>query len=357
LFKKNSQRRKPRQKKATTLSIDITQKLLQILHLPAPPTPSSPMTLSAEQTGALIQYLKKATTNAESKLQLFKALEILHKRTLQLKETKEVVANLHESEETSTKALSFLKEKLDILTEERDELIFKIVALQEELITLPVAAYLEKILTFIKSIEFAETQNWEEELDYYRTRFLMQKDESIPEIPASQKISVEKALERPRDPLSISKTVRPTKPAKPSLSLLLPKSASELPSLVATYNQMVNALPEASSEGFLELENEDLEAMLTETEKKSMITGKELYRLKREQGILSLKTYELIQTLKVRLFNISGGIASRAFLKSGLNELLQIARDDSITDEDKKQAVKRALQRLLRILGEMPSKT
>jgi len=357
LFKKNSARKKSRQKKTTSLSVIITPKLLQVLHLPSPLSSSPALVLSDEQTAALKEYLKMATTNAEVKFKLLKALETLQKRTLQLTETKEVVTNLRESEETSTKALSFLKEKLDLLIEEREALIFKIATLQEELTSLPLSSCPEKILAFIKTIKFAETSSWEEELDYYRTRFLMQKDEDAPEIPAAQKISVEQALERPRDPLSISKTIRPVKPTKPSMSLLLSKTDAVVPSLVATYNQMVAALPENSSETLLELNEEELAAKLTEIEQTSMVTGKELYGLKREQGILSLKTYELIQTLKVRLFNISGAIASRSFLKSGLNELLAIARDDTLPEESKKQAVKQSLQRLLRILGEIPVKS
>ncbi len=85
----------------------------------------------------------------------------------------------------------------------------------------------------------------------------------------------------------------------------------------------------------------------------SFDTGKELYALKREQGILSLKTYEIIQTIRSRLLNISGSIASKKFLKNAFNELINTTRNEQIPIAAKKAELIKIITRLLRIIGEL----
>ena len=80
-----------------------------------------------------------------------------------------------------------------------------------------------------------------------------------------------------------------------------------------------------------------------------------MYTLKREQGILTLKTYELVQTLKSRLLNITGSIASRRFMKAALNDLLDIVNDSETVFEIKMEKITKDLKRLLRIVRKEPS--
>ena len=123
--------------------------------------------------------------------------------------------------------------------------------------------------------------------------------------------------------------------------------------LIKDYNILIEQIPNKYLDFILETSIDILKEKFPEQEKLSFDTGKEMYALKREQGILTLKTYEIVQTLRSRLLNISGSIASRVFLKKGFNELITHVQSNVLTEKEKRLTLHKEINRLLRILGEL----
>ncbi|MCK5184789.1 MAG: hypothetical protein KAQ95_10820, partial [Candidatus Heimdallarchaeota archaeon] len=60
-----------------------------------------------------------------------------------------------------------------------------------------------------------------------------------------------------------------------------------------------------------------------------------------------------ILTIRSRLLNISGSIASKKFLKNAFNELINTARNEQMPIVAKKAELVKIITRLLRIIGEL----
>ncbi|MBN1328066.1 MAG: hypothetical protein JXA54_01220 [Candidatus Heimdallarchaeota archaeon] len=310
--------------------------------------------VSEECFNALLNYLLKVTSGYTTKINYLKELKTTESRQDQLIETKEIVYSLRETDSTSGDALNLLKEKLNLLFEERENFALKFLSLKEEIETAPLFEISLRINKFVESITFLETENWEEELDYYRTRFLFQKeqetdqelkDKFIPESEKQKELLDPLAKIKPQREIAsnhILKTISLTKDQQKAISPFISK-----------FNEIALEVSDSSKEEILEWTEEEVAEKLKHQELLSQEIGKELYALKREQGILTLKVYEILQTIRSRLLNISGSIASRIFLKDGIKEFYQILEDKSLTDIERKESINKIVARFLRILGEI----
>ncbi|MHA1923992.1 MAG: hypothetical protein ACTSVP_13045, partial [Candidatus Heimdallarchaeota archaeon] len=210
---------------------------------------------------------------------------------------------------------------------------------------------IDHTLEFIAKITFVETKSWEKDLDYFRTRFLLQreqdeedqelKDQFIPdeeEVPEITLADLKKNEEFTRGQIVIE---------------FNRKHKDKLDSLIKEYNNFSKDFPPRVEDELQDLDIQTVKAKIKIEEEKAFTVGKELYALKREQGILTLKTYEIIQTIRSRLLNISGSIASRKFLRDAFNELQEIINSEEYSPEIMKTEILKRITRLLRIIGEI----
>lgn len=311
--------------------------------------------LSNKQAEALKQYLELFSEELEERTKYHEELLTTKKRQRQLTETKRVVFSLRETDQTSGDALAYLKEKMDILVREKEDLAFKFLSFKEQLLSDAVSDVSVLVHNLLTDIVFIDTDEWEEGLDYYRTRFLMQreqeeednelKDEFIPDQDRLDLAIHEETL----DELVPSEEL-----AKEKITIFMSKKHyQQLKTLTKDYNLLITKIPGEFLFKVLETPSKELTVKLKQQEMLSFDTGKELYALKREQGILSLKTYEIIQTIRSRLLNISGSIASKKFLKNAFNELINTSRNEQMPIAAKKAELVKIITRLLRIIGEL----
>lgn len=309
--------------------------------------------LSEECFDKLMIYISTACSGYEVKINYLKEQQTTENRQLQLTETKEVVYSLRETDSTTGDALSFLREKLDLLIEERENLVFKFLSFKEEIETTPLFELSSKIKSFVESITFIETESWEEQLDYYRTRFLLQREQETDQNLKDNFLPEDEKQKSFRDPLAKIKT-QVDIPSKPVKIINLTKNHHQIIIPYTTkFNKLLLDASNSFNEEILEWSEETITEKLNQQEIISQEVGKELYALKREQGILTMKTYEIIQTIRSRLLNITGSIASRIFFKDGFKDLLQLSKNESLTDDDRKESIKKIITRFLRILGEI----
>lgn len=310
--------------------------------------------LSNKQAEALKQYLEQFAVELEIRSKYHDELFTSKKREIQLAETKKVVFSLRETDQTSGDALDFLKVKMDLLIREKEDLALKFLSFREQIQKDAVSDVNSLVQNLLSEIVFIDTDPWEEGLDYYRTRFLMQKvqeedeelkDEFIPEQDRLDLLIHEKSLAKLDSEEELVKEKIPIYISK--------KYHQQLKILAKDYNLFITKIPGSVLHDVIETPFGELKEKLTQQEMRSFDTGKELYALKREQGILSLKTYEIIQTIRSRLFNISGSIASRNFLRNAFNELINTARDEQLPIDAKKAELVEITTRLLRIIGEL----
>ncbi len=343
---------KKKSSKQSFFRIIATSKIIELLKI-SESLSSDPINLTDESFVNLKNYLVNVSSEADFRLKYVKELQTLEKRSKQLEETKRIVYSLRETDRTSDKALDFLKEKLDLLINEQEDLAMKLLAFQEKLPQIPFNELGTQIEIFVESINFLDTDNWEEELDYYRTRFLMQREqEGLDEQLKKEFIPEDKLANY--DPLAKPKEISDPKITKPTILLFLSKKhAQSISLLINDFNRLIEQIPNDYLNLILESPIDTLKERFPEQEKISFETGKEMYALKREQGILTLKTYEIVQTLRSRLLNISGSIASRVFLKNGFSELITHAKNETLTEENKRLTLHKEINRLLRILGEL----
>jgi hypothetical protein len=314
---------------------------------------STPIILSDEVFPILLDYLTKVTADYEFRTKYAQEFDIKDKRSKQLEETKKVVFSLRETDQTSDTALNFLKDRLDLLIQEREDLSLKLLAFQEKLDAVPIEILGNHIESFIHSLSFLDTDAWEEELDYYRTRFLMQREQEEKDVELKQEFLTPDQLAK-YDPLSKPKDSPELKTTKSVILLSVSKKQfQQLSPVVKHYNQIADKTPKDSFELVLDTPIDTLKQQFPVMEKQSFDIGKEMYALKREQGILSLKTYEIIQTIRARVLNITGSLASRVFLKDGFKELAAIARDTALPEKQRRLKIKNEITRLLRILGKL----
>ncbi|NHK30758.1 MAG: hypothetical protein FK730_05365 [Asgard group archaeon] len=329
-----------------------TPKIVEMLKIPETISPD-PFDLTDESYINLKNYLQDITSEADFRLKYSKELQTTEKRSKQLEETKRIVYSLRETDQTSDKALDFLKEKLDLLINEQADLAMKLLAFQEKLPLILINELEQQIETFLGSITFLETDSWEEDLDYYRTRFLMQREQEDIDEQLKQEFIPEDILAN-YDPLAKPRQKPTPRITKPVIMLKMSKKQSqESGQLIKDFNHLTEQIPNEYLDFIFETSIETLKEKFPEQEKLSFDTGKEMYTLKREQGIMTLKTYEIVQTLRSRLLNISGSIASRVFLKKGFNELITHIQNNALTEEEKRLTLHKEINRLLRILGEL----
>ncbi len=314
-----------------------------------------PTVLNSVLTEALILFLQDESKRLSLLTKYAKELATTDLRTRQLHETKEVVFSLRETDSTSDDALDFLQEKLTLLQTERENhdkcILVRIEALEQ---IQSQETLLEVISSFVSVFSFIETNHWEADLDYFRTRFLLQraqeeedqrlKDEFLPE---------ETAVQQSKE--GSSQNVQQVTKTEYFFIAIHKKYYLKLKHLTQEYNQIKLLQHPDSSVSLEEKSDDELEELIAQQEKISFVVGKEMYTLKREQGILTLKTFELVQTLKSRLLNITGSIASRRFMKAALDDLLVIVNDSGTTFETKMEKTTRDLKRLLRIVRKEPS--
>ena len=310
--------------------------------------------LTNKQAEALKQYLETFSKELEIRTKYHEELLTTKKRERQLTETKRVVFSLRETDQTSGDALAYLKEKMDILIREKEDLALKFLSFKERLLSDTVSDLRDLVQNLLTEIVFIDTDAWEEDLDYYRTRFLMQKEQEEDEelkdefIPDQDRLDLA-FLEETLDELDPSEEL-----AKEKITIYLSKKYyQQLKPLTKDYNLLITKISGSILFEVLETPFEEVKVKLKQQEMVSFDTGKELYVLKREQGILSLKTYEIIQTIRSRLLNISGSIASKKFLKNAFNELINAARNEQIPFAAKKAELLKIITRLLRIIGEL----
>ncbi len=335
------------------MKIVVTSKIVEIFNECQSHLEESPP-LSEDCFDKLLAYISLACSGYTSKINYLKELKTTESRQSQLIETKEIVYSLRETDSTSGEALNFLKEKLDILLEERENLVLRFLTFREELETTPDFELPSRINQFIESISFIDTDSWEKELDYYRTRFLLQREQETDQELKDKFIPEAEKQREKRDPLAKIKVQVDITPSKPVIMINSNKNQQKiLLPLLTQFNEITLEIPNSSLEEILEWSEEEINDKLTQQELLSQTVGKELYTLKREQGVLTLKTYEIIQTIRSRLLNITGSIASRVFLKDGFKDLQQLAGSDSQTEPNMKESINKIVTRFLRILGEI----
>ncbi len=348
---KRSQKKKSSDKGQHQIRLFATDALLNLLSI-TQTNLSDSIQLEDDQFKKLVSYLTAKIDETPVRLKLLEELKTTNKRERQLNETKKVVYSLREADGTSGTALSFLREKLDLLIEERKNLALKFLSFQEELKRPSTEPLQEQVQHFLNGIQFLETERWEEDLDYYRTRFLMQREQEEEDHKLKGGFIPDDDPVLDAEPIDAFDTIK----SSPRIMLYFSVSGKQhqkLKSLAKDYNIFMGKIPSKFTRDILDTELTEIERNLAEQEKISFDTGKELYALKRDQGILSLKTYELIQTLRSRLLNISGSIASRKFMKGAFNELIEYSSDDNLSDYEKNAKLKQVVHRLLRMLGEI----
>ncbi len=314
-----------------------------------------PTILNSNLTEALIRFLQDESKRLILLTKYAKELATTDLRSRQLHETKEVVYSLRETDNTSDEALDFLQEKLTFLQTEREDHDMNILVMIEALDQIQSQeTLLEDITSFVRNFTFINTNTWEDDLDYFRTRFLLQreqedddqrlKEEFIPDGDTPQQSKE-----------GTSHHIRQATETEYFFIAIHKKYYTKLRHLIQEYNQ-IKLLQHPDSSVSLEEKSEDeLEELIAQQEKVSFAVGREMYTLKREQGILTLKTYELVQTIKSRLLNITGSIASRRFMKTALNDLLVIVNDSETSFEIKMEKITKDVKRLLRIVRKEPS--
>ncbi len=348
---KRSQKKKSSDKDQHQIRLFATDATLNLLSI-TQTNLSDLIHLEDDQFKKLVSYLTAKIDEIPVRLKLLEELKTTNKRERQLNETKKVVYSLRETDETSGTALSFLREKLDLLIEERKNLALKFLSFQEELKRPSTEPLQEQVQHFLSDIHFLETESWEDDLDYYRTRFLMQREQD------EEDHKLKGGFIPDDDPVLDAELIDAFDTTKSSPRIMLYFSVSRkqhqnLKSLAKDYNIFMEKIPSKFTRDILELELTEIERNLAEQEKISFDTGKELYILKREQGILSLKIYEIIQTLRSRLLNISGSIATRKFMKDAFNELIEYLSDVNLSDDEKKAKLMQVVHRLLSMLSEI----
>ncbi|MFW9924817.1 MAG: hypothetical protein ACFFDW_16165 [Candidatus Thorarchaeota archaeon] len=316
---------------------------------------SSVIILDNKQAEQLITKLEEQTKKSDLLVKFSKELETTQIRTIRLQETKNVVYSLRETDNTSDTALNFLQEKLTLLQQEKEDHEFHILTAQERLAKITENSDLIEFLSsFIQNYIFLETDSWEEELDYFRMRFLLQREQE----EEDQKLKEEYL------PTENSNTEFLDSYSKQDLSIaekdyikiyVHKKYFTKLKELAKKHNQAQMIIQQYPTFALQEKSLEELQELVTEQESKSFTIGKELYSLKREQGILTLKTYEIVQTLKSRLLNITGSIASRRFIKDSFTDLNSIIENSNLSVAEKKVQLQNGLARLLRITRKEPS--
>ena len=88
--------------------------------------------LTNKQVEALKQYLENFSKELEIRSKYHDELFTSKKREIQLAETKKVVFSLRETDQTSGGALDFLKVKMDILIQEKEDLARFLLRIQHE---------------------------------------------------------------------------------------------------------------------------------------------------------------------------------------------------------------------------------
>ncbi len=314
-----------------------------------------PTILKSNLTEILIRFLQDESKRLVLLTKYAKELATTDLRTRQLHETREVVFSLRETDKTSDDALDFLQEKLTLLQQERvdhDKYILDMLDALDQITS--TETLLENIASFVKNFTFINTDNWEDDLDYFRTRFLLQrKQEEDDQRLKDEFIPVEDTIQKSKE--GEPQQIRQATAIEYFFIAIHKKYYTKLKHLIQEYNQIKLVQHPDSSVSLEEKSEEELMELIAQQEKESFAVGKKMYTLKREQGILTLKTYELVQTLKSRLLNITGSIASRRFMKAALNDLLDIVNDSETVFEIKMEKITKDLKRLLRIVRKEPS--
>ncbi len=310
--------------------------------------------LTNKQAEALKQYLEVFSEELELRSKYHEELLTTKKRERQLTETKRVVFSLRETDQTSGDALAYLKEKMDILIREKEDLALKFLSFKEKLLSDAVGDVRDLVQNLLTDIVFIDTDAWEEDLDYYRTRFLMQREQEEDDELKDEFIPDQDRLDLVIHEETLVELDHVEELAKEKITIFLSKKFyQQLRILTKDYNLLITKIPGEFLFKVLETPFEELKVKLKQQEMLSFDTGKELFALKREQGILTLKTYEIIQTIRSRLLNISGSIASKKFSKNAFNELINTARNEQIPIAAKKAELLKIITRLLRIIGEI----
>jgi len=350
LFSRKKSSAKKGIKNTKTTFLYGSKKLPEILQTPS--STDSPILVTDSQVKSLVDYFSSNNETLSYYLQYFEAQSLIKLREMQLDETKKVVYSLRETDQTSKEAMDFLKEKLTILLTERDDLAMHFLTFRESIEKkINKQEIIDHTLEFIAKITFVETKSWEKDLDYFRTRFLLQreqdeedqelKDQFIPdeeEVPEITLADLKMKEEFTRGQIVIE---------------FNRKHKDKLDSLIKEYNNFSKDFPPRVEDELQNLDIQTVKAKIKIEEEKAFTVGKELYALKREQGILTLKTYEIIQTIRSRLLNISGSIASRKFLRDAFNELQEIINSEEHSPEIMKTEILKRITRLLRIIGEI----
>jgi hypothetical protein len=317
----------------------------------APNSINSPIQLTDAMVKILIEFLSSYTKDLPTIEKYFKNENLRSIRQLQLDETKKIVYSLRETDQTSKEAMDFLKEKLTILSTERDNLAMLFLSFKEKIEQLTEKEQLiARTEELVNTVNFVETKSWEKDLDYFRTRFLLQReqDEADQElkdkfIPEKEVVDVklsefEKKEEFTRDKIVIEYNK---------------KFKDKLEPLIKEFNVFLKDIPPRIEDDLEGNSRAEILARIKKHEEDAFDVGKELYTLKREQGILTLKTYEIIQTIRSRLLNITGSIASRKFLRDAFNELINTANTTTLSVIEMKEEIVKIIIRLLRIIGEI----
>jgi len=297
----------------------------------------------------LIEFLKTEISSSEIKLDLIKEMDTTSNRKNQLIEAKDIVFSLRETEKTSDTAMNFLQERLNLLQKEREDIELQILVFQEKFESSYTEEALQSLVeTFTSEIKFQNTEEWDKDLDYFRTRFLLQREQETEDQKLKAEFLPENYVER--------STAQEEKQKSQIIRLAIHKKYFEkIKSLSMQYNRLKVLSQKTQIQDIDEKSDEEIKDLIKTQESESFEIGKELYTLKREQGILTLKTYDIVQTLKSRLLNITGSLASRRFMKEALVDLKNYSQDMTLSFTEKKQIIIREVARLLRIVRKQPS--
>ncbi len=223
--------------------------------------------ITNKQADALKQYLEVFSKELEIRSKYHEELLTTKKRERQLTETKRVVFSLRETDQTSGDALAYLKEKMDILIREKEDLALKFLSFKEQLLNDAVSDVQLLVQNLLTEIVFIDTDAWEEDLDYYRTRFLMQKEQEEDEelkdefIPDQDRLDLA-VLEETLDELDPNEEL-----AKEKITIYLSKKHyQQLKPLTKDYNLLITKIPGSILFEVLETPFEEVKVKLKQQE-------------------------------------------------------------------------------------------
>lgn len=338
-------------KKSVTKKVTIinTPKISKILNIDQT-TVKEKESLENNEYEELKAYFLSICEGREKRTQYLQAIMTTQTRTRDLKETKEIVTDLREVERTSQEALSFLEEKIQLVKQEKERLRTIFSQLYNDLLQNQIMELEQQIERTINQMSLIDTSEWEGKLDHIRNRFLMQKEQETDMNEQKEKV-IQGEEKKTITDLKMT-TVKKTDSILKNTLLLnfTAQQAKELLPCIENFETLAEKTPSDLMDEVFESPQEALDDRINEQIKMSSEIGQELFTLKKEQAILTLNTYEMVQTVKSRTMNIGGFMAERSFFNDNIKELLSQSQNGNLSYQEKKEKLLKTVQYFLQIL-------